>query len=178
MDIYLIRHGITIWNEKGITQGQTNNKLSKNGKLQVVGVAKDLKSVCFDLIFSSPLKRAMQTSKILNKHNKTKIIKDRRLLDIDQGIFSGREYARLSDEEKKLKTLRAKSCKMENIESLYKRLYDFVEYLKKFQYKNVLIVTHGIAATYLEKIIKQEQVDFKKELKLAFNHAQIKRIEI
>ena len=31
MNLYIMRHGTTTWNEKGITQGRSNNKLSKKG---------------------------------------------------------------------------------------------------------------------------------------------------
>lgn len=32
MKVYVMRHGTTIWNENGITQGHTNNRLSQKGK--------------------------------------------------------------------------------------------------------------------------------------------------
>ena len=31
MNLFVMRHGTTVWNEKGITQGRTNNRLSKSG---------------------------------------------------------------------------------------------------------------------------------------------------
>ncbi|MBO7527954.1 MAG: histidine phosphatase family protein [Clostridia bacterium] len=42
MNLYVLRHGTTVWNEKGITQGRSQNRLSKSGYKLVENVAKDL----------------------------------------------------------------------------------------------------------------------------------------
>ena len=62
MKVYVMRHGTTVWNEKRITQGRTNNRLSKNGKALTEEVALKHKDVKFDAIYSSPLMRTMQTT--------------------------------------------------------------------------------------------------------------------
>ena len=67
MNIFVMRHGTTVWNEKGITQGRSNNRLSSNGIEMVEQVAKEFKNVNFDVIFCSPLMRTVQTAKIMNK---------------------------------------------------------------------------------------------------------------
>ena len=51
MEIYIMRHGETVWNAKGIIQGRSNNRLSKNGKEQVKKQAEELKDIKFDYIF-------------------------------------------------------------------------------------------------------------------------------
>ena len=55
MEIYVMRHGRTIWNEKHICQGRSQNRLSKFGKSQVEEQATKYKDVKIDYIFSSPL---------------------------------------------------------------------------------------------------------------------------
>jgi hypothetical protein len=40
-----MRHGTTVWNEKGITQGHTNNRLSKKGKILTEEVALKYKNI-------------------------------------------------------------------------------------------------------------------------------------
>ena len=44
MNLYVMRHGTTVWNEKGITQGRTNNRLSKGGVLLTQEVAEKLRN--------------------------------------------------------------------------------------------------------------------------------------
>ncbi len=60
MDIYVMRHGTTVWNEKRILQGITKNRQSKNDIELVNNVAVQYKDVKFDVIISSPLMRTMQ----------------------------------------------------------------------------------------------------------------------
>ena len=67
MQIYIMRHGTTVWNEKGITQGRTNNRLSKKGKLLTEEVSQKYKDLKIDFIFCSPLMRTVQTANIINK---------------------------------------------------------------------------------------------------------------
>lgn len=47
------------------------------------------KDTKFDIIFCSPLMRTIQTANIINKFHNVKIVKDERLIEIDQGIFTG-----------------------------------------------------------------------------------------
>lgn len=160
MNLYIMRHGKTVWNEKGITQGQSNNRLSKAGKEITLQVAKKYEDVNFDIVYCSPLMRTIQTANIMNKTHKAKIIKDSRLIEIDQGIFTGRSKDSLSEEEIELKFSRAESCLMESYESLYKRVEEFLNFLKNKNYENVLVITHNCNASFLENIIMKEKVDF------------------
>ena len=76
MNIYVMRHGTTVWNEKGITQGLTNNRLSKNGVALTEKVSLEYKNIKFEAIYCSPLTRTVQTANIMNKYHNLKIIKD------------------------------------------------------------------------------------------------------
>lgn len=57
--IYLIRHGKSIANDTGLFGGITDYELSETGKRQAEELKNKLKSI--DKIYSSPLKRAIQT---------------------------------------------------------------------------------------------------------------------
>ncbi len=179
MKIYVMRHGLTVWNEKGIIQGRSKNRLSKTGKEKVQKVAKKNAKILFDIIFSSPLMRTMQTSNIVNKFQKTKIVKDVRLTEIDKGIFTKRLKSSLTTKEKLLKYNADKSTKMEGYQSVYNRVKDFIEFLKSMPYSCVLIVTHNIVASYIENILLNKNFDLKKlEDNAKFDNAQIKCFEI
>lgn len=180
MNLYVVRHGRTVWNEKGITQGQTNNRLSSTGINQIKETSKNLKDIKFDIIICSPLMRTVQTANLLNVYHNIKIIKDKRLIDINQGIFSGRKFDSLTNEELKLKSSCSKECGMENFEEVFCRIKKFLQNVKKdYTYNNVLIVTHSCIATIMENIIENKIVDYKKNnLIINFNNAEVKKFII
>lgn len=175
-----MRHGTTVWNERGITQGRTNNRLSKNGVLLTEKVSKRYKDCKFDIIFCSPLMRTMQTANIMNRHHNVKIIKDNNLIEIDQGIFTGRNKEDLSKDEKRLKALRDESTGMETYASALDRARAFLSALRKnTKYKNVLVITHNVIASFLDDILNNVKVDFKNPDHLGhFKNAEIKTFEI
>ena len=180
MKIYVMRYGTTVWNEKGITQGRTNNRLSKAGKILTEQVALAHKNTKFDVVFCSPLMRTMQTANIINKYHGVKIVKDDRLIEIDQGVFSGKSKHDVSDKEMKLKLARSKECGMESYQSVYERVENFVnELLTTKKYENVLIVTHNVTASFIADILSGINVDFENDSHLRnFANAQIKCFDV
>ena len=53
MNVYIVRHGQTDYNEKKIVQGWLNSELNKSGIQQAKNVADKLKGIIFDIIYSS-----------------------------------------------------------------------------------------------------------------------------
>lgn len=180
MIIYVMRHGETVWNKKGITQGISNNRLSKDGKIQAKTTGEKTKDINFDVIISSPLVRTIQTSNIVNSFHNVKIVKNPKIIEVAQGKFTGTKYKDLTDEEKKQKATRSEEFGMESIEKIYNRCKDFVRELKtEYADKCVLVVTHNMVASMLELIAnfdKYNENDFA-NLKL-FDNAELKKIEI
>lgn len=177
MKLYLMRHGSTVMNEKQITQGRMQNVLSKTGKEQTQKVAEDFKNVKIDVIYCSPIKRAVQTANIVNKLQNVKFIKNEDLTEIDQGIFTGRARNSLTEEEKHLKEICASCCKAETYDSVFARAKHFVEFLKNQKYQNVLVVTHNIVASYIELILQGKDLPEDKRV-CTFDHSQIKSFDI
>lgn len=180
MNIFLMRHGVTIWNEKGITQGHTQNHLSQTGIIKTIKTAEKFKDEKFDIIICSPLKRAFQTAQIMNKYHNVKILKDNRIIDTDQGIFSRRKYSSLTLKEKEEKRLRTKQTKMESYESVIKRVTNFINSIKiNYPYNNILIVTHNYIATFIEMILSNKEINIKDDQSLKnFEPSQIKKINL
>ncbi len=87
MVIYLIRHGETDWNTKRLLQGATDIPLNQNGIEVAQLTAEGLCDVVFDVIFTSPLKRARQTAEIIRGERRIPIIPDERLREIAFGPF-------------------------------------------------------------------------------------------
>lgn len=180
MDFYVLRHGTTCWNEQGRTQGRSNNRLSKAGKLLVEESAEKLKNEKIDVIYSSPLMRTMQTANIINKYHHVKIIKSDLITEIDQGIFTGRLYKTLTDDEKCLKKERHPSTKMESMEDAYARVKQFVEnILKTEMHKNILVVTHNVICSNIGLILTNTKPDFKDKSQMeSFGNASFKKFVI
>lgn len=180
MNLYVMRHGTTVYNEKGITQGRTNNRLSKKGVLLTQEVAENLKNIDIDIIIVSPLMRTIQTANIINQYHKVKVIKDESIIEIDQGIFTCRVKNSLSQEELVLKKARSKEAGMESYEECFERCKTFIKNIKSnYNFENVLVVTHNCCATFIENIINNEKVDFNnKRYILNFKNAEVKKFVI
>lgn len=175
-----MRHGKTTWNEKGITQGKRKVRLNKSGAEQVRKVASDHKSCNFDVIICSPLVRTMQTARIMNEYHNIKIIKDEALTEIGQGIFEGKKKTGLSQHDQFLKKARSKECGMESFEECYNRMGVFLSGIKeKYNYQNVLLITHNVCASFIDDILLKKKKDFgNKEFSHHFDNAEIKHFVI
>lgn len=142
MKLYVIRHGRTSWNEKGLMQGRVNIKLSETGKKEAKDIREKLKDISFDICISSPLKRTLETASIVTD-NKYKIITDELLIERNLGEFEGKKY----DEYEKLKfwdyKLNNDSYGVEPVKDILKRTSSFLNNLKEKNYKTVLIVSHA-----------------------------------
>ena len=142
MKLYVIRHGRTSWNEKGLMQGRVNIKLSETGKKEAKDIREKLKNISFDICISSPLKRTLETASIVTD-NKYKIITDELLIERNLGEFEGKKYA----EYEKLKfwdyKLNNDLYGVEPVRHILKRTLIFLNKLKEKDYKTVLIVSHA-----------------------------------
>ena len=64
MKLYIIRHGETKLNALGRLQGWTDEPLNQNGKDLAIITGEALKEIPFDLVITSPLKRARETGEL------------------------------------------------------------------------------------------------------------------
>jgi len=91
--IYLVRHGLTDWNIKGLLQGQSNIPLNKEGEKQAVEAAKKhFKKIKFAAIFSSDLVRAKRTAEIIALEKKMAVETSILLRERDFGPFEGKLF--------------------------------------------------------------------------------------
>lgn len=87
--IYLIRHGETDWNRETRLQGITDVPLNRAGIAQGQSLVGRLSRVRAGRIFTSPLRRARQTSTILHRAGGWPVIVDHGLREIDHGVWTG-----------------------------------------------------------------------------------------
>lgn len=119
--------------------------LTEKGNTQAEKIGQDLKKSGIDIIYASPLKRTQQTAKIIAKAIGAKIITDKRLTEINGGVFNGRpigEYLRFF--QNKAEHFTKTPPGGENYSEIKKRVMEFIlEINAKYPNKTILIVSHG-----------------------------------
>ena len=65
MNLYVVRHGETIWNKERKVQGITDIPLTDKGREEAYALQELIKNLNIDVVISSPLERARETAKIL-----------------------------------------------------------------------------------------------------------------
>ncbi len=181
---FIFRHGHSLRQVTNLADSSPNSRfhLTKKGKEEVLRAAKKLKRV--DLIFSSDLLRARQTAEIISKETGAKIIFDKRLRELNVGIFNGKDPKLFWNYLSKQKNLcLARVPKGESLMEVRKRVYDFIKKVdpvrsflninseknclivppvtgtsngveKKYQGKNIVIVSHEFPLTVLEETLR------------------------
>jgi broad specificity phosphatase PhoE len=85
-DLYLIRHGETLWNREGRLQGRLDSPLTAEGRAQARALAAMVRELP-GTRFSSPQGRAVATARLL--FGAEGFQTDARLAEIDVGRFTG-----------------------------------------------------------------------------------------
>jgi len=120
--------------------------LTKKGQNQIKKQAKYLKDKKIDFIFSSDVLRVKQTAQIIAKELGLKSKIDKRLRDINWGLYQGKSHQEAwghyehNMEERFTKVL----PEGESWNDVKKRMVDFIKEIdKKYSKKNILIISHG-----------------------------------
>lgn len=85
----LIRHGQTYWNKRQKLQGQTNIPLNPTGIQQAKRLAETLKDYDFQICFSSPLSRAVDTARAVIGDRPIELIKNELLIEQGYSVCEG-----------------------------------------------------------------------------------------
>ncbi|GAB6453653.1 MULTISPECIES: histidine phosphatase family protein [Bacillus] len=138
--ICLVRHGETDWNSVGRLQGREDIPLNEKGKKQANDCGLHLSKKEWDVIISSPLKRAKETAKIINIHTKILIeIEMREFVERDFGKASG-----LTVEERTKLYPNQKYEGQEEKEILIQRIITGLEKIQTcYKDRNIIVVAHG-----------------------------------
>lgn len=141
MQVYIVRHGEVPHN--ALKQYNNENEdLNENGIRQANELKEKIKNINYDIIISSPLLRAKHTAQIINVNNKKILINDK-LKERDSGDLSGKPLTVTNRDEYWNYNTTIRYGTSENIREFFKRIYNFLEDLKKEDYESVLIVAHS-----------------------------------
>lgn len=93
MRIFLLRHGETDWNLQGRCQGSADIDLNERGKQQAREITAALSVEKIHAIYSSDLKRALQTAAIIGGPHRLEVAVDGDFRELDHGAFEGLTFA-------------------------------------------------------------------------------------
>lgn len=88
--LILVRHGETDWNVVGRYQGQEDPPLNARGLAQAESLAARLDGSGLEVIYSSPLLRALQTAQLIAGRLRIPLHTEPRLMEIHQGDWQSR----------------------------------------------------------------------------------------
>ncbi|MCM3122982.1 MULTISPECIES: histidine phosphatase family protein [unclassified Mesobacillus] len=153
LEIYITRHGATEWNMENRLQGSLNSELTESGICNAVLLGKRLSDIKFNVIYSSPSKRALETAGLIkaDKAIQLKIVDD--LNEISFGDWEGKTQEEIEED------FQAEYANFWNKPHQYNHLGHNAEDLKTFKQRvdqamnqiieenkngRILIVTHGV----------------------------------
>ena len=143
MKLFVARHGQTVWNAQNKVCGITDVELTEIGIEQAKRLADTVQNYNIDIILSSPLKRAVETSKIVAGKNNIPLQIEELLIEQDYGIYEGAD--RKNDDF--LANKRNFAYRYPQGGSMMKvayRIYGLIEKLREqYKDKNILIISHG-----------------------------------
>jgi len=187
---YLIRHGNSLRNVLSIASCWPEKipcPLTEKGRKEIKAAAKKLKKKKIDLIFYSDLLRTKQTAEIIGRELGIRPKPEPRLRELNVGVLNGQPIDAVGwfyDQERKLPPLKYYQRRYqlapahgETYAQAEKRLLSFIKEMeKKYQGKNILIVSHQRPITLLEKAVYG--YDLKKLVEIIMKKKEIKTGEI
>lgn len=156
MKLLLARHGQTAWNAMGRYQGQTDVPLDDAGRRQVSALARYLSDEPIRAIYSSDLRRAHETARIIAERHDCSVQADSRLREINFGRWEGRTRQEIENEEPQVLTawhddpMNARPPGGETLTQVAERLTPVLQELTSGHSGQIaLVVGHGAALRLL-----------------------------
>lgn len=172
MDIIIVRHGLSVANKQGVVSGRMDTPLTKEGKDQAQRMADRLENLEVDAIYSSSLKRAMETALPLAERLNKEVYVDIRLMEIDWGSFEGKSneafekvFGKSGRDILDTYVYDFSEYGGETSSQVKERVKSFLEDLHKQPYKKVLIVAHGGIVRWLHYLITGKKITWQPNAK-------------
>ena len=101
-ELILARHGETEWNVEEVFRGRIDIELSETGVRQAELLAQYLRGVKINAVYSSPLRRALNTAEVIARYHKLEVKIAPSLIDFDFGKWQGLPHQEAKRRYKKL----------------------------------------------------------------------------
>ncbi|WP_215800665.1 2,3-diphosphoglycerate-dependent phosphoglycerate mutase GpmB [Pantoea dispersa] len=99
LQVYLVRHGETVWNAARRIQGQSDSPLTDKGEQQAYQVGERVKSLGITHVIASDLGRTRRTAEIIADACGCTVTLDARLRELNMGCLEQRPLDGLTAEE-------------------------------------------------------------------------------
>ena len=148
--LYIIRHCEAQGNKLRLFQGSTDYDISTTGAKQLEFLGERFKDIHIDKIFSSPLKRAFKTAKIIADRKNLSVETVDGLREIDVGVLENQRFDKIFKEDPDLLDIWQNHPQDfapengENMRCTYKRIWETVyELAAKNTDKTIVAAAHG-----------------------------------
>ena len=150
MRLIIVRHGETEENIKRMLVGHMHGHLSTKGKRQAKEVGLILQDCDIDRIYSSDLKRAVDTTNAIAKHHKkVPITYSRALREQNYGIFQGKSlHEMLTDPDYLRLRGNFRPTGGESLNQLRARVHKFIKDLAKLYPNDVILISAHAGIAY------------------------------
>lgn len=169
MEIYIVRHGQTIWNASNLLQGSADIELNEKGRALAGETGRNLEQTVFNKIYSSPLIRAYETACLIRGHRNIPIIRDNRLQELNFGVNEGKNFKELLADTSdpfhyffECPSLYRPPEKGETFEHICDRAAEFMREVVEPQageLERIMIVAHGAMNKALMCHVKQHGIE-------------------
>lgn len=154
MEICLVRHGETDWNRIGKLQGHTDIELNATGIEQANACADFLMQKHYELIYTSPLKRAKQTATIIASKTALPVVEIPLFIERNYGAAEG-----LTPDERKHKFPDLNYPNQESREALTQRVLLGLEQIQLQQKaKKIIVVAHGAVINSILAALSRNEI--------------------
>jgi broad specificity phosphatase PhoE len=97
VQVLLVRHGATDWNLQGRCQGATDLDLNEVGVRQAEQIASSLSQETVHGIYSSNLKRAQQTARLISLHHRLPVLIENEIRELNHGQLEGLTFSEIKE---------------------------------------------------------------------------------
>jgi broad specificity phosphatase PhoE len=147
LDLILVRHGLTDWNEEGRLLGRLSIPLNVRGRAEAEAVAAALREAPVDAVLSSPQLRAQQTAGPIAKAHGLGVREEEALSEVWLGPrWEGKTFNEIHDDPDIARVFQNPSYRCDAAEAavdVQKRVVNFVEQMRAKEAGTVVLVSHG-----------------------------------
>ena len=167
MELYIVRHGKTYWNNEKKIQGWADIELTEEGRQVACDSAEGMKDIHFDAVYSSPLKRAYETACILKGDREIPVVVDERIKEIGFGVLEGADFTKIRGDKTSKFTAFFDAPELyeapeggESIQEVCDRAEDFLKEIiaKHKDDERVMIVAHGAVNKAMLHYIRKNEI--------------------
>lgn len=146
--LWLVRHGETTWNSRGLVQGQRDPGLSPVGREQIARCCRTLAAASPEALYSSDLRRALESAAPIARALGVEVRADPGLRERSLGDAEGLPAARLGPERSGVTSGRVVDADAaptggESVRQLYERAATCAARILSLHRGDLVLVCHG-----------------------------------